>query len=787
MATRPAPRLLAVAALLLLAPTLAACSDDDRDAAAPGSTSTTSADPAPPAIEPVWSAVVQDPRQSVVTDDLVVYTTDTAVVTVRLDTGAEVSRWTPPKGRTLCQVSDQVSADGVLGVLVKDRSWRTCAGAVALDVRSGTVRWQQVLESTDPDVGPGERDQYHSVDAIAVTDRTVLVTTFCSEVRRFAIGDGRALRSIVPRDTACRNESAILGDRVAVMDYDLGPDDTVDESGTGWVPAESGVGAIAFYDADSGRRLWMHLVRDHRYAEVHDLVSTDPVVLTTTVQGRAATRLWDATGQPGAYVGRTPPAYLNDDEAAFTVVGRHDDLLVGRYPASPDPSVLYAYDLTTGAEVWAWTPSTADGGGFPAEAVVDGDRLLVTVATGAGTDVLAYAVDDPGTPQVLGRLDAAAAYTGLQVAGGLLVVGATAYRLPDEGETRDYQLPAGPGSDQDEPWAEGEVRPEQAVRACEAAGATAPRLLRLGWGDRPAPVDCTWRRDHQPTYRDLGLAVTVDVGTPGLDRTATEDAQVLADGVRGISDGEPIDPDVVPPPLLPPEATVGEESWGSFGTEDGSSFEGYGARLITRWRNVVVTVEADQSLQIEDRVGALTPYARLHDATYVATVDVLRSLGAHVDLPARGTDGPVRRVAEVCGALAPVVAVLQPDLATLAGGAGDEQRTCAWSGDSLDSVTVVANAVRGGYDGSDATDRAPVVAAMLGSGRRAGADVTGFPGDVVAVRRYVDDDYLVWSVSTVVDNLAVWVEYADYEGTADRASMEAGLRRLVRTTVRAAT
>ncbi|QCW51913.2 PQQ-like beta-propeller repeat protein [Nocardioides dongxiaopingii] len=783
MAPRPTRRLLAAVSLLLLAPTLVACSADDEPAAQ--QTSTPTVTPEPPALEEAWSVGGRDPRQVVVADDLVVLASDAAVVTVRSDTGEEVSRWTPPRGRTVCQVSDTVGADGVVGVLVQQRGWRTCAGAVALDVRTGTVRWQRVLGSTDPDLAPGERDRYHSVDGIAVTDRTVLVTTFCSEVRRFALDDGRVLDSLVPRDTACRNESAILGDRVAVLDYELGPDDTVDETGTGWIPAESGAGAIALYDADSGRRLWSHLVRDHRYAEVHDVVAVDPVVLTTTIQGRPATRLWSEDGEPGAHVGKTPPSSLFR-EPSLEVLGRSGDLLVGRYPESADSSVLHAYDLATGAERWTLAPPVPPGG-FVTGAAVDGDRLLVSAPVGAATDVLAYDLDEPGEPQLLGRLDGST-LNGMQVAGGLLVVGRAAYRLPAEGESGDYRAPT--SREGVEAWADDDVRPEQAVGACEAAGASAPRLLRLGWGDRPAPVDCRWRRDRQPAYRTLGLSVRVDVGEPGVDVTATEAAQELADGARGLVNGEPLDPDETPPPLLPPEATVGEESWGTFSAGGGNSFDGYGAELITRWHNVVVVVEADQSLQIESLAGALTPYGRLQDATYVATLDVLRSLGAEVDLPTRGADGPVARVGEICGELAPVVADLHPELPLESGGLGDEQRTCSWSTGDLGEVVVVVDAVRGGLDGTAATDRAATVAAMLGSGRSgAGRDVAGLPGDVVAVRRYVDrdgTDYLVWSVATVVDNLAVWVEYSDYGGTADRESMEAGLRRLVRTATRAA-
>jgi outer membrane protein assembly factor BamB len=771
---------LVTAALLL-----AGCTDTDESAPPATSTSgsTTPAGEAPE-LAAAWTAVGGTQAPAVATDDLLVFVDGDVVRTLDRATGEQLSLFRGRQVGRLCSVSPQVSGGRVLGLLLDTRTSAPCTVTAALDVRTGKLRWRRTLPSSDPDLAPGQPDRYHEGRSVAVGDRTLLATTTCSEVRRLSIRDGRPLGVIAPRDQACRNGTVTDGTLVATLDYDPAPTEYPDDHGTGWAPAQDGPGAFVVYDADTGRRLWSHEVPDHTTAEMNDIVSSDPLLLTSAVHGRATTRFWDDRGRPGAYVGRSTP-FSPGEEPGLRVIGRSDDLLVVSYPEGSTPG-LYAYDLTSGEQRWRLSPPVQAG----AMAAVDGDRLLLAVPGELGTDLLGYDLADPGTPRLLGRAEGRA----VALEGDLLLTGGddlydggplTAFPAPEGDGVADYAPPA-----DDRSWAEDDVRPEDVVNACAAVSPRTLRLAGLAWGDLPAPADCRWDRMFLPDYVATRLGVSVTAVPPGLspkaeELTAVEAATAQAQDLATENLVEDDEPDL---PELAPGTHLGDQAWGSFGGQVTDALGSHPVRMVTRWRNVVVAVTAAQGIQLEDRATALVPYDRLQDAVYAATEDVLESLGADPTPVDHGEEGPFGGVGDVCRALAPVAADLLPGGRPATGRSGDQQRACVWSppgDDGLDAFVVVADSVPGAPDGTAAERRAVQVAQMLSGNRQRERHLEGLPGRST-IRRYVGGDYLVWDVTSRLDDLVVWVHYASYHHGTTRAEMEERTTRAMRVAVRAA-
>ncbi|WP_137295295.1 PQQ-binding-like beta-propeller repeat protein [Nocardioides dongxiaopingii] len=580
------------AAVLALALMLTACTGDDEPDPA------TSSGPTPPTLEPVWQSDPADLPDGGVEDvvldaGLIVRVASAEVVVHDRATGGLVSRWSPPRG-TICHASATLGDDDTLGVVLSDRR-RGCRTAVALDVRTGTLRWQAAL------YGPGEQ-QFTGGLVVAVTDRTLVVQGECGGVWRRALADGRELDRLAPGGAGCYDqESTIAGDRVAISHrVERASGDRVE---------------LGLYDVDSGRSLWTRTVPDQFRTSVEQLDLVDPrrVLLSASSRNVVTTRAWDAEGRPGPAIGKSALARSSTRDLGYVeVVGRLGDLVVTRYPDSADPDVLRGHDLRTGAEVWELVPPGAGTEGHTIEATVDDDRLVVAVGVDEHTDLLGYDLLDPGTPQVLGRVPG----PGVRLDGDLVLAGSAAYLVPEDGEEREYRpdTPARLGD-----WSPGDVRPEDAVDACEAAGEQTPALLGFRPDDVPPPSDCTWYRYAPRGGGVVMLRVEVEVFAPrrkgdGTSMPAVDVTEELVDYYRGTVDGDL--------PSLADGSHPGDAAWGSFDIVRGDRFGYVPAAMVTRWRNVVVRVAGGST-----SVGPYDP-AVVRDALTTGTEAVLDQLGS---------------------------------------------------------------------------------------------------------------------------------------------------------------
>ncbi|CAN5688180.1 hypothetical protein BH11ACT8_BH11ACT8_04050 [soil metagenome] len=783
----PRPLVASVASLVLLV-AVAGCSSGSDDPSASGPSSNrsstgTAAPDLPPPLEAVWTGPGIDYPELVTSEAAVDIEGSRTVLAIDPATGEELSTFTAPGALKICYVSPQVSQGHLVGLLMRTRG-KPCTIAGALDITTGKLLWKQDLPGDPP---------YHEGRSVAVGDKALLATLNCDEIRRLSLRTGRLLSIIAPGDRKCGHETVTDGTVVAMLD-DPETAQTPDDHGTGFIPPSDAKGAFELYDADSGTQLWSHPVATTRGAGVSAVVSpTEPTILTTTEGGHTVTRLWSDDGTPGPALPLSP-----DDHYGLDVVGSTDDVLVVRYPQSDSPEVLVGYDVSTGSELWRFRPP---GDPLrPAEIGLDGDDLVVATATAGGTYLDRYALADPNDEAGQHTLGLA---TGMPVAvlGDLVVTGDgsawSGYRVPVDPDAPHIAVPPpayGPGGDA---WEDGDVRPEDISLACTEISSETLLLAGLDWGDLPTPADCHWNESYRPSYLDRSLVVDVTAVQPGQDSTgeptsATQAAEEYAYGVTGNSypgkDAPPttVEPDVVLP-MLPEGDALGEQGWGAFADAGADPYEGYPTRLVTRWHNVVIDVSALQNVRIESRMVEAAPPGRLQDAVYAATGEILARLGAEVDLPQPGADGPVSDVVDVCDALRAQGTRLVPGAKPRRQAPVDGQSVCSWLTDNSE-VTVLAYAVPGAVDGTSGVDRAAEVETTLPGGTARERRVPG----ISAPSRYdrylsKDQSYSSRTLVTRRDNLVVWFYYSAYPKPPEASVLDAALARMVRTVLQANT
>jgi hypothetical protein len=583
---------------------LAACSDEGQ-----GSTtsppSPEAAAEAPARIDEDWSTrtrVLTSVDEVRMTADVFALASGKRMRGFDRRTGEELWTVTPPGDLdNICFTSEQVSPDGIVGVLMAGRG-RDCTVAGAVDLERGKLLWTRTMPSAPP---------YHSGRSVSVGDTTLTAEMFCDEMRRFSLKDGTPLRTLAPRDRKCAMESASNGQLIAVLNDPVTPR-TPDALSTGWIPAVEEAVGLELYDADSGKLLWRRTVSNEG-ANVDDVVATRPAILTRTLRGHKLTQIYSRGGRPGPYLGKKLPAF-NDD--AIQALGHTDGLLVATYEpdlAFGSGQIVYGYDDRTGEERWrlpvpaGWVPIGVSGGG-----------LLMTGASTAGEGLeqwlTRYDLDDPSQVETLGRV------------GGASVLSAddTTIFTTDGKELTAYPLPASGTEGAPEladplavEWAEDDVRPEDVAEACDAI--TTDTLTGLGFRSPglPRPVDCRFAEYYEPEYLDRVLAVDVQVVQPnpteGLSATeAAEAAAVDVAAREGASRADRI---------------LGDESWSSL---DATGMRTTGS-MVARWRNVIVTVTAEQEVNLDRLRRFSVPAREVAGEGRAAKAQVLEAISGSVD------------------------------------------------------------------------------------------------------------------------------------------------------------
>lgn len=497
MKTRPSSRLAPVraarCALVLVATSalalgLAACTSDDG----PGGEKTESpaAPELPKRLEKVWGISVAeyaDIRQLRTGDALVVSYEDTLQV-LGLADGKVRHDVALPDGLRVCRLSETSTADGLAAVGLG--RGEGCREVAVLDTASGRLLWHHRV--------PGLAEGTYT-SQVAIGDRVVTTQAFCGEVRRYDARTGRQLSVIFPRDRVCGHSADLTGQWVVGISD---PESPGTPAGEGIIPPYDGVAHLEMYDADTGKRLWRRPV-DRSGAELESVVSTEPLVLDTNLEGERLMHRYDSrTGERGVLVGR--PLGSSGQYDDFTVVSQESDRLVG-HPGAGGPT--YAYDLRTGQQTdvlqfeGSSSPVGAPGG------LLTGKALATTAGRPDGPTVLVNRVDParPGRPETLGWIDREMLNTA--VYDDLLVVAGNndliAYRLPAEGEFRPDLLAA------DTPGLDDDTRPFVAMDhpdMCTHVPTSALETLRMR-ADLPAPYNCLWSRNT-----DAGADAVLQVG-----------------------------------------------------------------------------------------------------------------------------------------------------------------------------------------------------------------------------------------------------------------------------------
>ena len=601
----PRPGVMSMATTVICLLALAACSDAEP---APRTGEAPSAEPtaeSPPRLEEEWrirARVFAGSVQVRMTPDVLALVSEENLRGVDRRTGEE--RWTvrPPRDlNRICFTSEQISPDGLVGVLMAGRG-RDCTVAGAVDLDRGKLLWTRTMPSAPP---------YHSGHGVTVGDTTLSAEMFCDEMRRFSLRDGKPLQTLAPRDRKCAMEAASNGELIAVLNDPATPR-TPDDHGTGWIPAVGEPVGLELYDADSGRRLWRRAVSNEG-ASVDDVVSTEPTILTRTLRGHKLTQIYGPDGRPGPYLGKQLPAFGSDK---LQVLGHPDGLLVATYPVGNPlggDHVVYGYDDRTDEERWrlpvaaGWRPVGADGTG------------VLMAGAGYTEDgqpeqwLTRHDLDDPSEVETLGSV----AGRGILAADGSTIYTVTdneilAYSLPASGPEGAPELTAAAGIE----WAEDDVRPEDAAGACDAV--TPETLARLGFQSPglPAPVDCRFAESFEPRHVHRELHVSVQVVPPNSaeDQPATEAAEAAVTDVA------------VSMSPTPADRVLGDESWSS---RERAGL-GWTGSMVARWRNVIVTVTATQEVLLEDRRAFSVPARELQAAARVAAAQVLEAIRSSV-------------------------------------------------------------------------------------------------------------------------------------------------------------
>lgn len=663
-----------------------------------------------------------------------------------------------------------------------------CRSVSVVDGRTGEVRWTVRIPLVSARYDSGRMQ-------VTIGERAVTLVQFCGQVTRLAVADGRRLGILSPHDRKCANEADSDGRLIAVW-QDPEDADTPDDHGTGWVRQTPGTGSFALYDADSGRQLWRRKAdRQTSSLRAGAVVSAKPLVLALEDRGHTTLRRYtrhDAT--PGPAIGRQVPG----STGSFTSLGIADGVLVGTFAdnALTGLTLVHAFDLTTGAELWRRDLLPSRGAQISV-AGVDEDGVLVSSTTRGDetrTWLLRWDLRTGEDAGVLGVLPDAQSAVALDEDAVFLRSERALSQVSLVPADPEVSLPRDEGAD--EGWADDDVRE---VADCAAVSDDSLRLLGLRVSaDLPIPADCVWRETAEPRDAPRVLSVNVTVAAPtglGDHRTSAVDVakETLAQLLEGQSARTTGDDTELALSAPQPLAGLGDEAYAVAGARlNGSHGAATGGYLGVRVRNVVVEVRYAGTFDVANRHAAPAPLEHVEDGLLQVARETLASYGITLEAgPDRAADGSRQQVPDVCAVLARDVrrtGLTGPTVLT-APGSGPRTSSCAWSGtgDPADELVVHAYAVDGGLFSADTGEaRAQAIFAGSTGGTR---PLRGL-GDQAAIERrdatQAADDYEISSRQLWVreGNLLVNVDYERWSA-GQGASVEAEARRLARKVLRA--
>lgn len=680
------------------------------------------------------------------TGEILAVTTGDHVMGVDRSSGETAWTFRPKAGQHLCAVAPRPTSDGVVGLLVGGTGM--CTQAVALDLTTGQTTWTRRLTPAVERVEPNVPEV--TVNDSALTAHGVRDRGGCPELDRFDIATGKPLPTLVTSTEWCDDDSvehdgSVIATRIALP----AAGDVVPESAQ-----------LSLYDERSGELLWSRKTTAH--TELMGIVSSDPLVLDLIDDdGRRLMREVDENGKPSRIVG---PSLRGPDTALST----HwtDGLLV------TDLEVSVGYDPETGDEAWR-TPDRELAVGVHDEAVVTSAYIEKAAASerepGEPINEVWLVRRDPGSdpsPQVLGRLPDAESSGGNDIlgtqlghlvygiAGDLLVTqtatGLVAYQLPDDGTEELYARVAADG---DLGWADGDVRPEEALGACDAVRAETLTLVNAD-PELPPTASCAWHidADEDPAL-DIGIEVSKPAGAESASEVAAKSAEALIDLD---DDFEPIE-------------GLGDQAWVSRGRPTYAYQD-----LIVRSGNVVVRATARETwlTPSEDNRPHLPPI-RVEQAAHDAVRDVFSHLGTDLAEPAQRDTGAVTKVLDACQLAAAEAAALLPGATlerTTYQPASPRQSECSWHNEIYEHLTVETYATPGGLTGRSAAEEASTAFDVEQPGRQ--IKDLGEQAVIESVSLMHDGA----EVTARYQNLLVIVSYERDRGVSDRDIEAAAVR-----------
>lgn len=674
---------------------------------------------------------------------------------------------------------------------------RKCRSVSVLDGATGKVRWTTRVPLVSKRYDSGNMQ-------VSLGNRAVTLVQFCGQVTRLAVKDGRQLGILAPHDRKCANEADSDGRTLAIW-HDPEDASTPDDHGTGWIPQTPGNGTFALYDADSGKLLWRREAnRQGSDLSAGAVVSSDPLVLALKEKGHTTLRLYDRKDPaPGAHLGRQLAAFGGP---GFEVLGVADGVLVGSAVSGlqATPGVgprLYAFDLTTGEQLWSRDVNPYGGSTLSTTvAGVDTDGVVVATAEGGGGDdtdrtwLVRWDLRTGEESGVIGVLPGRSSALTLEKGTVLVAQKDSIARVPLR--AADFEVTA-PRTDL--PWADGDVR--DVTPDCLAISDGTLHLLGLDASRKlPVPLDCHWSENSEPDYSSRDLWVDVIVGEPGV-AAGDREAQTAVEGAKEIIRKRVSEPSGRSGTLVElelgkaePVAGLGDEAYVvSAARMTGSVHSSTAGQLVVRVQNVVVVVEYAGGYDVPYRRAAPAPLAQVEDGLLQAARETLASydleLGADPERPA---DGGHTKVPDVCALLDDDARSdgLTERTAVSPKGHLPRSSSCTWSetGDRADDLTVHAWAVEGSrFQGGDAVATAEAVHAASADPDARKLKDLGDRADLLRQdSKEKNDGYdnsrrELW----VRDgNLLVNIDYSRW-GTGLGASIEAEVLRLARKVLRA--
>ncbi|MEV6192141.1 PQQ-binding-like beta-propeller repeat protein [Streptomyces sp. NPDC051920] len=301
---------------------------------------------------PLGSAAPAAPTQVVhrnrrpvaIVHGLAVETTDFALVALNARTGKEYWRYEPFGDPDV--VSVEVSADSVA-------AWFDDGKLVAIDLRTGTVRWRAHL------TGRGFR-------GLDIGAGRIFVET-SGAVTAFSERDGDVLWRMKEHSRSCE-------DPTPWDVHDMAEHLTVVNMNCDASEEQSGI--LIGVDSRSGAELWRRAVRDHvDRADGHTLVAVAPRD-TGRAGGAPLIQLLDVDrngAEPRAEF--TSDDWFPSDAQGSVVIGEGDDEPPGTFHST----LVTAYDTQTGER--AWERRAAEGFSFGSAAIADGRVYVVENST----------------------------------------------------------------------------------------------------------------------------------------------------------------------------------------------------------------------------------------------------------------------------------------------------------------------------------------------------------------------------------------------------------------------